>query len=98
MLHLKPRVQLDEIERAVRADEELERAGVEIAHGTARALRSLLHRLTLLGRERRRRRLLDELLVATLDRALALAEREHVSLAVGKHLHLDVPRRDECLL
>ena len=34
----------------------------------------------------------------TLDGALALAEREHVPVAVGKHLHLDVAGRNECLL
>ena len=34
----------------------------------------------------------------TLDRALALAEGQHAALAVGEHLDLDVPRRDDRLL
>src|SRR5581483_1410546 len=40
----------------------------------------------------RRRRLLDQLLVAALKRAVALAEVDHVAVLVGKHLDLDVPR------
>ena len=38
------------------------------------------------------RRLLDELLVATLDRAVALAEVDHVAVRVREHLHLHVAR------
>ena len=38
----------------------------------------------------RRRRLLDQLLVAALQRAVALAEVDHVAVLVGQHLHLDV--------
>ena len=40
----------------------------------------------------RRRRLLDHLLVAALDRAVALAQVDDVAVAVGQHLHLDVAR------
>ena len=40
----------------------------------------------------RRRGLLDELLVPTLDRAVPLAEMDHVPVRVGEDLHLDVPR------
>src|SRR5262249_32070141 len=51
-----------------------------------------------LGAHHRRRRLLEHLLVAALQRALALAEREHVPVRVADHLHLDVPRaRQEAL-
>src|SRR5690606_5273757 len=44
------------------------------------------------------RRLLDHLLVATLDRAFALAEMDAVAVCVGQHLDLDVPRLDDELL
>jgi hypothetical protein len=44
------------------------------------------------GVEERRRRLLDHLLVAALDRALALAEVDDVAVLVGQHLDLDVAR------
>ena len=60
---------------AVGPEQELERAGVDVADGAARALGRRLHRLAQLRRQRRRRRLLDQLLVAALERALALAER-----------------------
>ena len=51
----------------------------------------------LLG-ERRRRRLLDQLLVAPLDRALALAEVDDVAVLVAEDLELDVARRLDVLL
>ena len=41
--------------------------------------------------DRRRRCLLDELLVAALDRAVPLAQVNRVALAIRQHLHLDVP-------
>src|SRR5439155_291915 len=44
------------------------------------------------------RRLLDDLLVPALDRALALAEVHELPVAVAQHLHLDVPRAAEKLL
>ena len=43
------------------------------------------------GVEQRRRRLLDDLLVPALQAAFALAEVDDVAVAVGEHLHLDVP-------
>ena len=45
-----------------------------------------------LGVDVRPRRLLDHLLVAPLDRAVALAEVDHVAVGVGQHLDLDVAR------
>ena len=42
--------------------------------------------------QQRRRRLLDDLLMAALQAALALTEVDDVAVAVGEHLHLDVPR------
>ena len=47
------------------------------------------------GVDRRRRRLLDELLVAPLDRALPLAEVHDVAVLVGHHLDLDVAGRGQ---
>ena len=44
------------------------------------------------GVQQRRRRLLDDLLMPALQAALALAEVDDVAVAVGEHLHLDVPR------
>src|SRR5690349_24738141 len=89
VLHLEPRVQLDEVEAAVRAEQELECPRVPVADRAARALRRRLHRLARLWRQSSRRRLLDQLLVAPLDRAFALAERQHASKLVAEHLDLD---------
>ena len=50
------------------------------------------------GADARRGRFLDDLLVAALHRAVALAEMDRVALAVGEHLNLDVARILEELL
>ena len=98
VLDLEPTVHLDEVERAVGPDEELERAGVAVADRAARPLDGRLHLLACRRVEGGRRRLLDELLVPALDRALALAEGEHAAVGVAEHLDLDVTsRRDELL-
>ena len=77
VLDLQPRVHLEEVEAAVRVEQELDRAGVGVADAprdTAR--RPSVERSPQLGRDRRRRALLDHLLVAALDGALALDERQ----------------------
>src|SRR5699024_9661376 len=45
-----------------------------------------------------RRCLLDDLLVAALQRAIALVEVDDLAERIRKHLHLDVPRRYHRLL
>src|SRR5690606_28266002 len=45
-----------------------------------------------LGIEEGTRRLLDDLLVAPLDRAFALAQMDHVAVTVGEDLNLDMAR------
>jgi hypothetical protein len=45
-----------------------------------------------------RRRLFEQLLVASLDRALALAEMHDVAMMIAEHLELDVAWRLEILL
>ena len=44
---------------------------------------------------KRRRRLLDDLLVAALDRAFALAQIDDVAMLVAQHLDFDVARIDD---
>ena len=98
MLDLKAGVQLDEREASVWPEQELERAGVDVPNGTTRALGRRLHLLAQLRRQRGRRRLLDQLLVAPLDRALALAQRQDVPVQVAENLDLDVAGRRDHLL
>src|SRR5436190_4589070 len=98
MLDLQPGVELDEEVGPVQREQKLERASVEVADSPARARYVQLHRLTGLLVECGRRRLLDQLLMPPLDRALALTERQHASVRVAEHLDLDVAGgRDQLL-
>ena len=76
---------------SVGGDDELDRARsgvVDAARGVAggRADPGAGRRV-----EQRRRRFFDDLLVAALQAAFALAEMDDVAVAVGEDLHLDVP-------
>jgi hypothetical protein len=92
MLDLQTSVHLEKVEAAVAADDEfdrsrglvIDRAGERdslLAHGLARRLV-----------EKRTRRFLDHLLVASLDRAFALAEVDAVAVGVAENLDLDMTR------
>ena len=98
MLDLDPAVDLDEVEGARRVDEELERADVLVAggdDGPQGALREIGPGGVGQGR---RGRLLEDLLVPALDRAVALAHVDAVPVAVDRDLDLDVPVLVEPLL
>src|SRR5262249_4510368 len=97
VLDLQARVGLDEGEGALLLsaggiDQELEGSQVVEAHLARQAERGLEQP----GPEARRQagtgRDLDQLLVAALQRALALPEMAHCSRAVAQHLDLDVTR------
>ena len=92
MLDLQPRVHLEEEEGAVVGGEELDGAGARVADRPRRGDGGGEQRLAHPGDalDERRRRFLDHLLVAALDRALPLAERPHRAVLVGHDLHLDV--------
>ena len=98
VLDLDAGVHLDEVVVAVAVDEELHGAGVDIADGLGD-----LHGVGVqlladaLGHAPRGREL-DDLLVAALQRAVALAEVAHVAVLVGEDLHLDVLGLHEVLL
>ncbi len=98
VLDLQAGVHLEERDRAVRADEELARAGADVADLAEDRLRRLVQARLLLGRQVRRRGLLDELLVATLQRAVAGGDDDDVAVLVGQALGLDVARLVEVLL
>ena len=66
--------------------------GAAIADGARRGDGDLADPCAQLVADRGRRRLLDELLVPALDRAVALAEEEDVPVRVGEDLRLDVAR------
>ena len=92
MLDLDAGVHLHEEVVAVRCEEPFDRPGGAVA-GRARGVdRDAADAVAKLGADGRRRRLLDELLVTPLDRAVALAEVDDVAVGVREHLHLDVAR------
>ena len=98
MLDLDPAVDLDEVEVAVAVDEELERPDVLVAGRDDGPDRPLGEVRPGGWRQGRRRRLLEDLLVASLDRAVALAEVDAVAEAVDRDLDLDVAGVVEPLL
>ena len=91
VLDLHPRVHLEE-EVLVADLHALDRAGAAVADRGGRVGGDLADPLAHLGVDVRARRLLDHLLVTALDRAVALAEVDHVAVPVGEHLDLDVAR------
>src|SRR5207249_1345097 len=91
MLDLDPCVELEEPEVAA-VEDELGGAGALVADRAREGDRGIAHPGPQLGIECGRRRLLEHLLVAALDRAVALAERRDVAVPVGEKLDLDVAR------
>ncbi|MEY9505823.1 hypothetical protein ABIE87_005381 [Bradyrhizobium diazoefficiens] len=98
MLDLEARVHLQEVEALVLACDELDGAGGIIVHGLGQRDRLLAHLAAGGLVEQRRRRLLDDLLVAALDRAFPLAEIDDVAVLVAQYLDLDVAGIDDELL
>src|SRR5262249_5781325 len=92
VLDLDARVHLHEVVVAVRREQPLDRPGGAIAGGTGGLDGDTADARPQLIVDRGRGRLLDELLVAALDRAVALAQVDDIAVAVGEDLHLDVAR------
>ncbi len=92
MLDLQPRIHFEEVEGALRPQQELDRAGVHIVAGARQRHRRRRQPLPQLVVHRDRGRLFDELLVASLNRALALAQMHDVALRIAEALHLDMSR------
>ena len=77
---------------AVLADQELARAGADVAGLAQDRLGGRVERLDLLVGQERRGRLLDQLLVPALQRAVAGGDHHDVAVGIGQALGLDVPR------
>ena len=92
VLDLKAGVHLQEIEALVRIDDEFDRAGGGVADGLGKLHRLASHRAARRLVEEGGGRLLHDLLVAPLHRALALAEVDAIPVRVGQHLDLDMAR------
>src|SRR5215469_7466079 len=94
MLDLEPRIHLYEI-KILAVGDEFDRAGADIADRARRSHCRLAHRAPPFWIEARCRRLLHDLLVAPLDRAVALKEMDSVAALVGEDLDFDVARMRE---
>ncbi len=92
MLDLQPRVHFQEEEALVLAGDEFDGAGAVVADGLGERDRLLAHFLARRFVEQRARRFLDDLLIAALDRAFALAEINDVAVLVAENLDFDVAR------
>jgi len=75
------------------ADEELDGPGVDVADRAGQRNRARMQPSSDLGGKVRGRALLDDLLVAPLDRAVALAEVDDGADVVADDLDFDVPGR-----
>ncbi len=95
MLDLQPRVHLQKVEALVLPGDELDGAGGVVTDrlGERDGLRAHLRARGFI--EQRRRRFLDDLLVAALDRAFALAQMNDIAVLVAEHLNFDVARIDD---
>src|SRR6185312_15321622 len=92
MLHLDPGVHFQEVEGAgLPIDQELDGAGATVRQTRRESRRGLMQRAAQARLQSRGRCLLDQLLIATLHRAVPLTQMDHLALAVAEHLHLDVP-------
>src|SRR6185503_13358278 len=89
---LKTRVHFEEEELALLVDRELDGPCVHVTRGARERDRGVGDRLLLRVVERRRRRFLEDLLMAPLRGAVALAERDDRAVRVGEDLNLDVAR------
>ena len=98
VLDLHARVHLEEVVRAVGVEEPFDRPCGAVADGASRIDGDPADPCPQLGIHSRRRSLLDQLLVTSLDGAVALAEMDHVAVRVRQDLNLDVPRVVEVAL
>jgi hypothetical protein len=93
VFHLQAGVHFEEVELLGGAgDDEFDGTGRFVIHRTGQGHGLLAHRLAHLGIDEGARRLFDDLLVTTLDRAVALVQVHVVAVGVAEHLDFDVAR------
>jgi len=92
VLDLEPGVHLEEADGAVGGDEELAGARADVAGRAQDRLRRGIELLDLRVGQERRGRLLNQLLVPPLQRAVAGRDDDDVAVRVGQALGLHVPR------
>ena len=95
VFHLQARVHFEEVEVFLRIDQKFNGASIGVVGRLRDFDGNLAHAAAHIGIDNRRRRLLENFLVAALDGTLALAEPNGIAVLVGQHLHLDVAGIDD---
>ncbi len=98
VLDLQAGIHLHEEKLAARVQQEFHRACALVADGLCGLDRRFTHGLAQFGCQAGRRCFFDDLLMSALNGAVALIEVETVTMAVGKHLNLDVARSEDVFL
>src|SRR5687768_10251315 len=98
MLDLETRVRLHEVEPRLIVHQEFERAGIRVLDRFRRVDNEIAELTPLLLRQRRRRRLFEQLLVTPLNRALTLPKVDDSTVMIAEHLNFDVARILEIFL
>lgn len=98
VLHLNSGVHFDKVEVPLLIHHKLDGAGVFIAGSPGSGDRGLAHGLPKCGGENLRRGFLHQLLILALDGAVTLAKMDHIAMAVGQDLKLNVLRVENQLL
>ena len=90
MLHLQPSIHLQKIEIHIRVSNKLHRTRRLIVHSFGQRTTLLTHLLASSFIKKRRRRLLNHLLMTALNRALPLTQINHIAIAIGHHLNFNM--------
>ena len=98
MFHLQAGVHFHKEELAAGIQQKLHGAGADITDGLRGFHRRFAHGFSQFGTKAGCRRFFHHLLVATLDRAVALIQIQAVAVLVGKHLNLHMTRLQHVLL
>ena len=97
MFHLQARVHFEEVEVLLLIDQEFDGAGIGVIGRLRDFHGHFAHAAAHVGIDNRRGRLLENFLVAALDRTLALAQPDGIAVLVGQDLHFDVAGIDDRL-
>ncbi len=98
MLDLEAGVHFQEVEAAVLVEHELDRAGADVVDRAGRGQGRLRHATAQVLVQGWGGRLLEDLLVAALDRAFALEQVHDLAVAVAEDLELDMARAHQVFL
>ena len=98
MFDLQPGVHFKKVKLPVLVNNKLYRTRRVVADSTRQGDGLCAHRVAGFGIQKGTGGLFNDLLIAALDRAFALAQVDDITLLVGEHLDFDVTGRDDKLL